>query len=232
MTLKIGSISLRDFETPSTVKFGGTQRIAVHRLANGRRVLDALGREESDITFSGVLSGSDAEARVQALDLLRTTGQRTSLQWSSFHFDVIVRQFSIEFQSPHWIPYQLVCAVLEQSIDDSASNLTAGPETLLGDLDALDALHRGSSVKLRELVDQMNRSMAAGAILGVRRLRDGLVDKIAGSIAQELQALESVVLEVGYSLSAENQAPLARLLAKLALSRAYICRIKSAVAGG
>lgn len=117
-------------------------------------------------------------------------------------------------------------------VEDSASNLTAGPETLIGDLDALDTLYPGSSVKLRELINQMTRSMAAGASLGARRPRDALVDEIAVSIAQELQTLESAVLEAGYSLSAANQAPLARLLAKLALSRAYICRIKSAVAGG
>ena len=47
----LGSVSFRSFEVPATINVGGAQRLAVHRLLGGIRVIDALGRDDSDISF-------------------------------------------------------------------------------------------------------------------------------------------------------------------------------------
>ena len=52
MAVTIGSITLRDFEVPSIVRFGGMQRLVEHRLGGGGRVIDALGSDDDDISFA------------------------------------------------------------------------------------------------------------------------------------------------------------------------------------
>jgi len=58
--LVLGPVAFQDFEIPSAINFGGRQRLAVHQLTNGRRVVDTMGPDASEIGFSGVFSGPDA----------------------------------------------------------------------------------------------------------------------------------------------------------------------------
>ena len=60
VTLLLGPVAFQDFEVPCGVNFGGRQRLALHRLPGGSRVIDALGRDDAQISFSGIFSGSDA----------------------------------------------------------------------------------------------------------------------------------------------------------------------------
>src|SRR5689334_14980148 len=64
--LLIGPVLLEAFELPARVGWGGRQRMAVHRLPGGRRVIDAMGRDDADIAWTGVFTGSDAVARARA----------------------------------------------------------------------------------------------------------------------------------------------------------------------
>ena len=51
-------IVFQDFELPSGINFGGRQRLALHRLPGGSRVIDALGRDDAQISFAGIFTGS------------------------------------------------------------------------------------------------------------------------------------------------------------------------------
>lgn len=110
--LALGPIVFRDFELPPDINFGGTQRLAIHHLADGRRVIDCLGREDADIRFSGVLAGPDAASRAQALDELRGSGILVPLTWDVFFYSVLIREFSALYRNDTWIPYTLKCSVL------------------------------------------------------------------------------------------------------------------------
>lgn len=113
MSISIGSIELDDFEVPSVIQYGGTQRLVTHYLGSGRRMIDALGPEEADIRFSGVITGPDARTRAQSLDELRRRGAITRLHWSGFDIPVIIRQCLTEYRSEFLIQYNIVCAVID-----------------------------------------------------------------------------------------------------------------------
>lgn len=119
--IQIGSISLQDFEIPSSVRFGGRHRLAVHILSSGKRVVERLGPEDGEIVFQGTFSGPDAETRVNLFDNLRLSGEIVWLTWKSFRRRVIVKSFVAEYRSPWWIPYHVSCAVIHQA------GVTAGP---------------------------------------------------------------------------------------------------------
>lgn len=107
MSMTIGPIVLEGFEMPQTVRYGGSQRLITHRLADGRRIIETLGAEELDISFDGTLSGIGAIEKARALDRLRQSGRTVLLKWSSFICTIIVRHFHAEFRSDTWIPYQM-----------------------------------------------------------------------------------------------------------------------------
>jgi hypothetical protein len=60
--LTLGGVPFQDFEVPEQIRFGGSQRLAVHELIGGGRVVDALGDDAGEISFSGIFSSSDAAA--------------------------------------------------------------------------------------------------------------------------------------------------------------------------
>lgn len=119
IVLLLGPIAFQGFEVPPVINFGGRQRLALHRLPGGTRVIDAMGRDDSQISFAGVFSGSDATWRALSLDELRVAGLPLPLTWDVFFYTVVISEFWADYQNTSWIPYRIVCTVLQ----DEASML-------------------------------------------------------------------------------------------------------------
>jgi hypothetical protein len=119
VALLLGPVVFQDFEVPSGINFGGGQRLAVHRLPGGARVIDALGRDDAQISFSGIFTGPDATLRARSLDELRVAGLPLPLTWDVFFYTVMISVFHADYRNRWWIPYRLVCTVVQ----DEASGL-------------------------------------------------------------------------------------------------------------
>jgi len=123
--LVLGPIQFADFEIPSQIPFGGAQSLVVKKLVGGTRVIDAMGRDDMDIKWSGRFRGSLGEVRARTLDLMRVQGQQLLLSWSSLRFLVVIERFEADFQQPFEIPYSISCMILE---DLSLPILPAAPD--------------------------------------------------------------------------------------------------------
>jgi hypothetical protein len=110
--LTLGSVVFRDFEVPAGINLGGKHRLAIHRLPGGTRVIDALGRDDAQITFTGIFSGTDATLRARALDEMRSSGQPLPLTWDVFFYTVLISEFQADYRNGWWIPYRIACTVL------------------------------------------------------------------------------------------------------------------------
>lgn len=135
VTLLLGPIVFQDFEVPSGINFGGRQRLAVHRLSGGSRVIDILGRDDTQISFSGIFSGSNATLRARSLDELRVAGIVLPLTWDVFFYSVLIAEFQADYRSGQWIPYHIVCTVLQDEASallHQAASLTAALATDIG----------------------------------------------------------------------------------------------------
>jgi hypothetical protein len=130
--LTLGPVEFASFEVPSSISFGGRYRIGIHQLANGTRSIDALGADDYDIRFSGIFSGRHAMARAISVDELRTSGIVVPLRWADFLYYVIVRSFSAEYHQSSWIPYKIVCSVVQNETVGSTAMpiLAAGSASL------------------------------------------------------------------------------------------------------
>src|ERR1700759_4325505 len=96
--LLLGSVTFQDFELPPRIVFGGAQRLAIHRLPGGARVIDAMGRDDGEISWSGAFSGADAADRARQLDLVRAQGAVLPLAWDAFAYLVVIARFAADYE--------------------------------------------------------------------------------------------------------------------------------------
>jgi hypothetical protein len=142
--LLLGPVLFRDYELPEWIGWGGRQRLAVHRLPGGRRVIDAMGRDDAAISWSGVFSGEDGAMRARLLDLMRAEGSAWPLNWGSFLYSVVVSGLSVRYERSNWLPYRIECTVLRDElaafVDEAVpvAAMVAGDLALAGIEDGLD----------------------------------------------------------------------------------------------
>ena len=138
--LTLGGVPFQDFEVPEQIRFGGAQRLAVHALIGGGRVVDALGDDAGEISFSGVFAGNDASARAQTLDAACALGATIPLVWDGFYYSVIIAEFAASYTKPWWIPFALRCAVVVDPAAALASLVAPAASLISTDLAAASAL--------------------------------------------------------------------------------------------
>ncbi len=111
--LKLGDFVFKDAEIPEKISFGGEQKLAVHRLVGGGRVVDAMGRDDAALEWSGMFLGEQALERARHLDNLRIAGAPVALSWHELSYQVVIRSFHAPFERFYKIPYTIVCEVVE-----------------------------------------------------------------------------------------------------------------------
>ena len=93
-TLLLGPILLQDFEVPDSIRWGGAQRLVIHRLPGGARVIDALGRDDAEIAWSGVCSPGRTPPPARACSTrMRAGGGVWPLTWEAFFYSVVIASF-------------------------------------------------------------------------------------------------------------------------------------------
>lgn len=109
----LGGVELTGIQAPEKIVFGGIQQTKEHKLIGGARVIDVLGPDEADIKFSGIFLGPLAINSAQQLDALRQSGVQTTLSWSGFSRQVIVKSFSGSAERGGYLySYQVSCVVI------------------------------------------------------------------------------------------------------------------------
>ena len=137
--LTLGGLDLDGFEVPASVRFGGAQRAAVHKLLGGGRVIDVMGRADKALSWSGILSGADAGDRARTFDAMRVAGGVLALAWDAFCYDVVITLLDLDYCNPWWITYKIECTVLS---DLAQSALVQAPDvvsSILADLSSAAA---------------------------------------------------------------------------------------------
>ena len=120
IALLLGPVAFQDFEVPARINIGGAQRVAVHRLIGGARVIDSLGRDDAELRFEGVFSGQDATLRARTLDQLRVAGAPLPVTWDVFYYTAVLTRFEADYRSAWWIPFRIACTVVH---DEAAALL-------------------------------------------------------------------------------------------------------------
>lgn len=129
--LTLGGFQFDDYSTPAEMMGGGQQAMVVHKLPGGSRVIDTLGPDEADITWSGFFFGNDAFANALALDAMRAAGSVVPLTFAGQFRSVVIKQFIWKIRRfPVWVDYNVSCVVYQ--------NPSLG--VLTGSLNTIDSL--------------------------------------------------------------------------------------------
>ena len=112
-TVHLGPFEFRGMELPADMPFGGEQRMSVHKMPGGKRVIDVMGDDPTDINWSGMFFSVDALARAQQVDAIRIAGKPVMLRWRNFMYAVLVKSFVVQDRQPGYCTYSISCTVLQ-----------------------------------------------------------------------------------------------------------------------
>lgn len=139
--IQLGDFLFEAFEIPESIPFGGAHRLATHQLVGGARVIDSLGRDDADLTWSGMFLGSAALDRATYLDSLRIAGQPLPFLYSSFNYTVVIAEFHCTFQRFYKLPYSIVLKVVQDNTKPNTTYFPAGFDAAItGDASTADTL--------------------------------------------------------------------------------------------
>jgi hypothetical protein len=120
-TVSLGSFVFDRWEIPEHIEWGGTQHLTVHKLIGGARVIDAMGRDDADLTWSGVFLSPDASLRADQVDQMRIGGQVYPLIFAGRYYDVVIADFHADQRKPWHVPYHITCTVLRDGSNPAAN---------------------------------------------------------------------------------------------------------------
>jgi hypothetical protein len=125
MAVILGGFVFENYAIPEQVPQGGEHHLVVHKLIGGDRVIDAMGPDDADISWSGRFQGPLATQQAMALDQLRKAGTQLPLVIDSQFYTVAIRKFEWDYQRPYQILYRITCVVAS-----SIGGAIAQPATL------------------------------------------------------------------------------------------------------
>lgn len=117
--------SLTTHDLPDKIPLGGAQRIGVHQKPGGVRVIDAMGADDHDLSWSGMFFGPQATDKARRLDFMRKQGAPLPLSWDVFSYLVVVESFEADFERFFQIPYKITVKVVQdqtQPVGQSQQN--------------------------------------------------------------------------------------------------------------
>lgn len=177
------------YEIPEQIGFGGDQRLVVHELVGGTRVIDAMGRSDAPLEWSGLFQGENALARARYLDGLRIAGKPLVLSWDELLYKVMLSSFRPDYQRFYQIPYRISFTVVEDLSNPVTSIADAGIDELIG--------------------DDMNSANSLGDLIG-----DGPLSGLLGTLNSAISTVSSFATAAQSTINSVLQ-PLAAVQARV-----------------
>lgn len=110
-TIILGDFVFDGWEIPEKISWGGAQRVNVHKLIGGERVIDSMGPDNADIAWSGIFLSPDASLRADQLDQMRKDGELLELVFAGRYYSVVISSFTADQRMLSYVPYNITLAV-------------------------------------------------------------------------------------------------------------------------
>jgi hypothetical protein len=195
----LGSVTFASWEVPQKITFGGKQRLAVHKYPGGIRQIDAMGRDDIPLSWSGIIQGAGATSRAQQIDALRIAGKQIPLAWGGLSYTVVVASFEVDYTKPFWMPYRISCEIVAVATGAAA----AAPSLLTS---VTNDLSSATGINISAAYSAVTSALATAqatvgpltAILGGSSATATLLGNLSGAVTQ----VQSGVTAAGSLLSA------------------------------
>jgi hypothetical protein len=122
--IQLGNFKFKDLEVPESINCGGAQSIAVHKLVGGQRIINALGPDDDDLIWGGLMTGPDALQRATQLDQMRIAGKTLDLSFFSLKYQVLIAKFAFRTERYYQVRYEItVKIVTNYNISNTNNNV-------------------------------------------------------------------------------------------------------------
>lgn len=132
----LGDFVFQGFEVPASVEWSGAQRLVVHKLPGGNRVVDVLGRDDDPIQWGGTFLSADASLRADTLDQMRAAGAPLELNFAGRDYTVIIDHLQLDQRKINHVRYRVSCTVLADRTDSPAQTQPTAAAAISGDVTA------------------------------------------------------------------------------------------------
>lgn len=136
--VRIADLTAWGFAVPTELPWGGAQRLGIHQLPAGRRVIDSMGPDDHDITWKGSFiqrgqGDPDPVETARYIDYLRKQGAPVTLQWDVFEYLVLIEQFKPSYEYQTRVPFEMVLKVVEDKTAPVTSFSGPGVDEMVDD---------------------------------------------------------------------------------------------------
>lgn len=165
--LILGDIEFGHMEVPDSMNFGGDQLMTVHQLVGGKRIINTLGKSESDISWSGFFFGESAFERARSVDFLRVEGQEIELVFGEFLYLVVIKSFSAQLERFYQLPYTITLTVVDNLTAPAPFPVADGyNDAVNADLELItDSLLAAGSAALSSAVSDLSSAISSAGVL-------------------------------------------------------------------
>jgi len=101
--LSLGDIKFSGVEVPDRIMLGGNQRLAIHEVPGGGRIIEALGSQPGALVFEGRFLGENAFSKAKQVDGLRIIGAPVRFSGLGSTFPVIISSFEYAYENQGYV---------------------------------------------------------------------------------------------------------------------------------
>ena len=198
--LVLGGFEFAGFEIPERIPFGGDQRLVTHELVGGQRVIDAMGRSDAPLEWSGFFIGQNALERARYLDNLRVAGQELPLTWSEFSYYVVVQSFRCSFERSYKLPYSITCMVVRDATSPVTTIAAAGFDEAIQQ-DMTSATDLGTTIGDSTLTGLLGTlDTAIQAVSSFATAAQSTINSVLTPLAAVMQRVNILIAQTGNTI--------------------------------
>lgn len=203
-TIQLGSFVFQGLEIPEKINFGGSQQLAQHDLIGGNRVVDAIGKSDIDISWSGLMTGSTALTRAQQINQLRVAGKQIQLKWFNLIYNVIIQNFISYTERYYQVSYEIVLRVITDGSNPvSKTNLTGFNQAIAND--AAQATKISNNLNISTVVTAINTLNAAIAAVPTLNGADpATIKTVLMPLTSAITAVKTAITPISQRLFGTN----------------------------
>ena len=143
--LILGPFEFTDFAVPERMALGGKQQLIIHKMPGGDRAIDAMGSDDDDRRWSGILWGEDAEAKALTLDAMRRQGTELPFSWGAESRTAVIFDFKAQFEKFNCVHYDITVVLSDNQAGGGGGGETPSFDSMIGgDLSAASNISAGN----------------------------------------------------------------------------------------
>ncbi|MEB0078004.1 MULTISPECIES: hypothetical protein [unclassified Pseudomonas] len=195
----LGGIEFVGLEIPESATPGaGKQQTVTHKLVGGKRIVDVLGVDYDNLSWTGWMVGATAGARVKELETMRDTGNAVDFNLGEYYFSVVVSSFVPRFEHQYRRGYTIELLVVDRLDAPVTKNALSGSLDSLINSDVGKSLGLAKIINVSAVTDTINT--VKSAVAQVQDFANQTVDTIQSvirPIVAAQQMVQSVIAQVG-----------------------------------